>query len=319
MEIKHILRRAKKIFSPAPAVLIKKDTSVDSTLVDEYWGRHTVNSAPFQTARESLEYLEWRFDEYPLFRELMDLWGDHTGQTVLDYGCGPGNDLAGFLVHTKAKKVIGVDISEKALELAGQRLALHSVEPDRIELIQISDSEPKIPLEDQSVDYIYCEGVLHHTSYPQDILQEFRRILKPEGSCCIMVYNRYSLWLNLYVAYEKMILQKAFPGLSVEEAFTHCTDGVECPIAWCYTPDEFSSMCREAGFIADFKGGYLSKWELDLYDRIGLQAIEDERLPEEHRTFLSELTWNEKGYPMYRGKFAGIGGVHSLTNDRKYS
>jgi hypothetical protein len=28
----------------------------------------------------------------------------------LDYGCGPGNDVVGFLLHTNAKQVIGMDV-----------------------------------------------------------------------------------------------------------------------------------------------------------------------------------------------------------------
>ena len=47
------------------------------------------------------------FDDYPLFREFAHPWGDHDGEVVLDYGCGPGNDVTGFLLHTKAKRVIG--------------------------------------------------------------------------------------------------------------------------------------------------------------------------------------------------------------------
>src|SRR5712692_5246523 len=77
------------------------------TPVDEYWSRNTVNSTPFQSAEESEAYLKWRNDQYPLFPEFMTIWGDHTGQIVLDYGCGPGNDVTGYLLYSGARKVIG--------------------------------------------------------------------------------------------------------------------------------------------------------------------------------------------------------------------
>lgn len=306
-----LFQRVKSLLSPRIKIPIVK-RSVGSTNVDSYWEGHTVNSLPFKTKKASLDYLEWRFEEYPLFRELMNLWGDHSDQVILDYGCGPGNDLVGFSTYSQARRIIGVDISEKALGLASQRLSLHKIDPQRVELIKISDAEPKIPLEDQSVDYIYCEGVLHHTSHPENILSEFQRILAPGGSACIMVYNYYSIWLHLYTAYEKMIVQNAFPGLDLYEAFTQNTDGMECPISRCYKPEEFINLCISAGFQASFEGGYLSKFELDLLKKVVSQAMEDERLSEEHRNFLKTLEYDNHGYPLFQGKYAGIGGVYKL-------
>src|SRR5512138_913483 len=89
--------------SSMPKITVRTANSSDFTAVDSYWDQHIVNSKPFETQKESLGYLEWRFDEYPLFRALMGLWGDHTNQIVLDYGCGPGNDLTGFVVYSNAK------------------------------------------------------------------------------------------------------------------------------------------------------------------------------------------------------------------------
>ena len=169
---------------------------------------------PFGSAEESASYLEWRFGEYPLFREFSGLWGDHDGQVVLDYGCGPGNDVVGFLIHTGARKVIGIDISASALELARERIVLHEVDPDRFELIQASDTETAIPLTDGSVDFFQSQGVLHHTSEPLAILRELRRVSKTGGQGRMMVYNRDSLWLHLYTAYEIKIRQGRYPELT---------------------------------------------------------------------------------------------------------
>ncbi len=295
-----------------PNIPIENAEEPKLTAVDRYWGQHTVRSSPFRNARKSLSYLEWRFSQYPLFRELMDLWGQHDEQTVVDYGCGPGNDLVGFLIYTRASKVIGIDVSEKALRLARRRLQLHRVSPQRIRLIKVSDNDTNIPLEDQSVDYIYSEGVLHHTSNPQAILKEFYRILKQDKYICIMVYNRNSVFVNLHIAYKVMVLQRHYPGLSLEQVFSRSTDGVDCPISRYYNPDDFITMCETAGFDAEFAGGYLSTFELELFKKLGVQAIFDERLPEQHRLFLRSLIFTENGCPTYQGKYAGIGGVYRL-------
>ena len=49
-----------------------------------FWNEHPVRREEFSSAEESLSYLEWRFEQYPLSGEFADLWGDHDGEVVLD-------------------------------------------------------------------------------------------------------------------------------------------------------------------------------------------------------------------------------------------
>ena len=129
----------------------------------------------------------------------------------------------------------------------------------------------------------------------------------------MMVYNRNSVWLNLYTAYERMIVDNAFPGLDVEEAFTRNTDGEECPISRCYTDAAWASLCEEAGFTVEYLGGYLSLRELQSMRESWASALVDERLDAEHREFLRELTPDPAtGLPVYAGRHAGIGGSYRL-------
>jgi ubiquinone/menaquinone biosynthesis C-methylase UbiE len=285
--------------------------------VDTYWGLHTVAPdelpPPEQWSRgRSTRQLEWRFEQYPLFREFSGLWGDHDGEVLVDYGCGPGNDLVGFAIHTGARKIVGIDVSPKALGMAAERLALHRVDPTRVELIHKSDASAGIPLADASADYVQSQGVIHHATDPDGILSELHRVLRPGGRGCVMVYNRDSVWRHLYVAYERMILERAFRGADLDEAFRRSTDGDECPISRCYEGAEFTAMCERAGFEAEYMGGYLSLHELSRLKELGERAIADDRLAEEHRRFLGELDMDPAGMPTYSGKHAGIGGVYRL-------
>ncbi len=284
------------------------------TNVDFYWNWHTVNARPFLTQKKSEAYLEWRFEEYPLFRELSHLYGDHTGQIVLDYGCGPGNDLIGFSIKSGAIKVIGIDISDKALRLAQHRLALHKIDPKSVALYCISDSElPSIPLADNSIDFFSSQGVVHHTSNPNFILMELYRVLKKDGEGCIMVYNHDSIWLHLYTAYQRTIVNGDFKGLDIYDAFTKNTDGESCPIAHCYKSEEFITMCKHAGFCeVNYMGGYLSRTEMEVIQKYYSMALEDKRLASEHLQFLKSLKWDGNGYPIYNGMYAGVGGVYRL-------
>jgi SAM-dependent methyltransferase len=293
-------------------VRIKRAARNEPTLVDDYWSRHTVNSTPFTSAEESEAYLVWRNEQYPLFPEFMDIWGDHAGQVVLDYGCGPGNDVTGYMLYSGARKVIGIDVSAKALELARHRVELHGFRADQVKLVQTADDTQTIPLKNGGVDYVNCGGVIHHTSHPYAILRELHRVLRPGGTGCIMVYNRRSLWFHLYVAYVRMLIDGDFAGLAVEEAFKHSTDGEDCPISIPYDPDVFIGLLENAGFEADFIGGYISVHELKCWAQHGQQAIGNSLLAEEHRSFLRRVAFDDSGYPMVDGKHAGIGGVYRL-------
>ena len=254
------------------------------TVVDDYWGGHTVNDTAFGSAAESLAYLAWRSEHYPLFHDLMGLWGDHKGEVVVDYGCGPGNDMVGFLTYAKAERVIGLDVSEKAIGLAAGRLALHDL-TNRSELIRVSDAKPIIPLESVSVDHINCEGVLQHTSHPAEILAEFRRILRPRGTITIMVYNFDSLWTHLVSGPDR-------------DAFRRSTDGEDCPISIAYRPEVFEAMCRTARLPVTFRGGYFNRTELDRWREV------TDPCP-----FVRDLEVID-GYPYHHGLPAGLGGVY---------
>lgn len=287
-----------------------------TTAVDSFWSRHTVvgfELATALTAEKSLAYVDWRSGQYPLFEELMGLWGDHEGKTVLDYGCGPGTDLVGFLFKGKATNVIGVDISLKALRFASNRIALHNIESDRVQLIRVRDSDTTIPLPDNTVDFVYSQGVLHHTSDPGAILKEIYRVLKPGATGALMIYNHDSIYLNLYVAYELMVRQGKYPGMNICDAFARTTDTDSCPLARCYTESEFGRLCREAGFETRYMGGYFSILELNLLKDLREEAISDKRLALEHRLFLASLRFdNVNGYPLSDGYYAGVGGSYRI-------
>lgn len=282
------------------------------TAVDDFWADMTVRSEPFTSAEESSRFLEWRAGAYPLFAEYMDIPGDHSHDVVLDYGCGPGHDTITFLTMSRARKVIGLDISEKALGLAAQRIELHGIDPERSLLVKSSDAHGRVPLDDGSVDYVHCLGVIHHTTHPGLVLRELARVLRPGGRGSIMVYNRQSIFFHLWVAYQRQLINGDFPGLDVEHAFSRATDGEDCPIARAYRPEDFVELCLAAGLEAEFAGGYFAGMELDLMRSSGQAAITDERLGIEHRNFLRELSTDERGFYLHGGRTAGHGGVYTI-------
>ncbi|HEV2415712.1 MAG TPA: class I SAM-dependent methyltransferase [Candidatus Dormibacteraeota bacterium] len=283
------------------------------TAVDSYWNEHTVNSRPFVSARESNEYLNRRASDYPLFVELMDLYPDLAGKVALDYGCGPGDDVIGFVLRSRAVTVIGMDVSDTALGLLRRRLALYRVKPARVQLIRIRDSNGLIPLPDASVDWVHCGGVLHHTTHPREIVKEFHRVMKPGAEGRLMLYNRESIWYHLWVAYVGRIVDRRYSGLTVDAAFTKSTDGPDCPVSDAWAPQSVLNIIHDAGLRGVFRGGYFNAAELHWLKTYGEHARADARLERDHRQFVADLEVNPQGYPTIHGKFAGIGGVYTIT------
>jgi SAM-dependent methyltransferase len=275
----------------------------------EFWTTHNVTlHRQFATREESLNYLAWRNAQYLFYDELLPVRG-HDGEVVLDYGCGPGNDVVGFVEYSQPARVIGMEVSPSSLEEARRRLALH--DDAVVELQLIHDGQPTLPLETASVDYVHSSGVLHHTANLGEILAEFHRILRPGGRAGIMVYNYWSLWLHLYVAYKRRLVDGIDADLPLADAFRRSTDGPHCPISRCYTPEQFLGECARAGLVGTFKGAAVSLHELSLLP-LRLDALRDERLPGEHRQFLLGLTFDEHGLPRHRGEVAGIDAVFEL-------
>jgi len=274
----------------------------------EYWTEHNVTAhLQFASAADSLEYFHWRNAQYHNYIELMPVH-NRDSMIVLDLGCGPGNDLVGLGTYSTPSRLLGADVSPIALNEARERLRLHGIDA---ELTQLPKDSPILPYEGSSIDYLHCSGVLHHMPDLAVALQECRRILRSSGEMRVMVYNYDSIWVHLYVAYIKRIIENLYADLDIAAAFARTTDGPECPISRAYKPRDFAREAEKCGFRCEFLGAGVSMWEMSLLHR-RYEAVMDRRLAREHRDFLLELDLDKRGYPIYRGQYAGIDACFSL-------
>lgn len=294
--------------------------------ISDYWTGHTVYDEWFISARESMSWRKYVFEIYPRYREYADMDRSHEGEVILDYGCGPGNDLVWYTMIANPKSIIGMDVSLSALKNARFRMALHNISKKQCRLIRISETEGKIPLSSNSIDYISCQGVLMHTSFPDKILNEFHRILKDkvtmDCNVCIMVYNKESIHYHLFAPYYlkyidgsliKGYSQDEVQKMDDEEIFRRSVDGSECPMARCWSPEEFIFMCKRAGFTrVEYMGGYFFAPEVEIAKKYLKEAVNDQRLAKEHKEFLCKIKFDGNGEPIYNGKYCGRGGVYRL-------
>jgi ubiquinone/menaquinone biosynthesis C-methylase UbiE len=275
----------------------------------QYWTRHNVTEHRlFKTRQASVEYFNWRNAQYPGSIELLPV-NQASGKVVLDYGCGPGNDLVGFSLYSTPERLIGADVSTSSLAESKARLTTHGF--DDVELLALSDSSMALPFEDGSIDIVHSAGVLHHLPDIERALREIRRVIVAGGYCQIMVYHYNSIWMHLYAGY---IYKKMFPWrrqIPKQDIFKITTDGEECPIVNCYTPDQFAAIAARCGFRSEFQGAAMSLNELMWLSR-RFEALKDESLDAEARGFLLNLTFDQRGFPLHDGHVAGVNSYYRL-------
>jgi 2-polyprenyl-3-methyl-5-hydroxy-6-metoxy-1,4-benzoquinol methylase len=96
---------------------------------------------------------------------------------VLEVGCGAGNVLERVGPSTR----VGVDISSFLLAKSRARLG------HEVSLFQMNAEH--LGFSNHSFDRIYCTEVLEHVLNPKTVLQEIRRVLKPDGVAVVSVPN----------------------------------------------------------------------------------------------------------------------------------
>jgi SAM-dependent methyltransferase len=275
-----------------------------------YWSKVLVTGdKQFVSREDSLEYLKWRNSLYYNYEQLMPATG-HDGEVILDYGCGPGNDIVGFIEYSNPRSVIGIDISENAINLAYTRLKFH--DKSNVILTTLPDEMATIPFYDKYFNYIHSSGVLHHVSDLPHVLHEMHRVLKDDGYINVMIYNRNSIFYHLHISYLIRKSSPTYADKTDDEIFKQNTDGEHCPISIAYLPEDFIGICNANNFNCTFVGAAITPLELSIL-HTRFEAIEDDRFPEEHKNFLKRITFDDRGFPLYNGMVAGVDAVYRLT------
>jgi len=105
--------------------------------------------------------------------------GIKTGEVVLDLGCGGGMDV--FLAAQKvgpSGRVIGVDMTEKMVELARQNAIKRGTTNVEFYLAEI---ENMTPVKDHTVDCVISNCVINLVPNKAKAMDEIYRVLKPGG------------------------------------------------------------------------------------------------------------------------------------------
>jgi ubiquinone/menaquinone biosynthesis C-methylase UbiE len=134
----------------------------------------TQNSSQTEASKASNTYLDVTygskaFTNYPdlLAKYLTEKYLIKKNSRFLDLGCGRGEFLRGFI--KQGMEGFGIDQADTAKEICPMAT------------IKVGNLENKLPFEDNYFDVVFSKSVVEHFYYPEKILSEIHRVLKPNG------------------------------------------------------------------------------------------------------------------------------------------
>lgn len=188
-----------------------------------------INERFFSEARKFMPWKKIPFDPLINFSDLHD-------KNVLEIGVGNGSHAQLLAEHSKS--YTGIDITDYAVKSTTERMKCLDLDGEIIRM----DAE-KMQFHDNSFDFIWSWGVIHHSSNTKQVLKEMHRVLKPGGRAVTMVYHK-SFW-NYYLMagfFHGIIKGDLIKTRSLHRTVQKFTDGA---MARYYTPKEWASFVSE--------------------------------------------------------------------------
>jgi SAM-dependent methyltransferase len=159
------------------------------TKVKEFWNRQSCGEV-YATGDSLRDQLRRQAEvRYLLEPYIFDFarFEQGEGNDILEVGVGMGADHLQWAKATP-RRLVGLDLTERAVEFTAQRLRLEGFVPD----VRVANAE-SLPFDDESFDIVYSWGVVHHTANPDRAIDEIHRVLRRGGIARVMIYNKYSI------------------------------------------------------------------------------------------------------------------------------
>ena len=177
-------------------------------------------------------------------KKVLKLVAETNPETILDIATGTG-DLAILMAQTKAKKIIGLDISAGMLEIGVKKVQEKNLS-QTIEMV-LGDSE-KIPFDDNYFDAITVAFGVRNFEHLETGLSEILRVLKPGGIFVILETSvpdktPYKQGYNFYSKNILPLIGKIFSKDNVAYGYLS-----ESAAAFPYG-EELNNILRKTGFI----------------------------------------------------------------------
>lgn len=184
----------------------------DKQQVHDFWNRAACGEELYLTNQDRIGYQAQAEARYALEPYIPDFAGfaQSKGLRVLEIGVGLGADHQRFA--EAGADLWGIDLTERAVEHTRCRLAAFGLSSN----LSVGDTE-RLDFPDESFNWVYSWGVLHHSPDTPMAIAEVWRVLKAGGGARIMIYHKWSLvGLMLWIRYALLGLK---PWLSLREIY----------------------------------------------------------------------------------------------------
>lgn len=248
--------------SAAPGVFQSLDT-VDSFGFEWSW----------DSEARTEEDLSWRVaSRYELSREY------YADKLILDAGAGAG-DQSRWLLGSGARGVVSVELS-RAVDVVRRKLG------DYDNWLGIRGDLTRLPLADETFDFVYCEGVIQHTRDSEVTVHELCRVLRDGGSVSATHYGFRDTGRGLKPllrrAVNRVFFHRRWERLSKwnrDKLFLYCG-----AIAWLAHLRGIGPFFRRTGFAVSNPRmlTFKSTWSCT-YDAVGTHAYSRELSGEQFR------------------------------------
>lgn len=178
-------------------------------------------------------------------KKVVKLIEKQNPESILDIATGTG-DLAIMMANLKAKKIVGLDLSEGMLAVGKEKIAAKKLD-NLISMVQ-GDSE-NLPFNDNHFDAITVAFGVRNFENLDKGLAEILRVLKPKGKLVILEFSKPQGFIikSLYGFYSNYILPLFGKLISKDKsAYTYLPESVA---AFPYG-DAFNEILKNIGFKA---------------------------------------------------------------------
>lgn len=221
-----------------------------------HWDRNPCGSDLSLKPSFSKEYYEEiekkRYEREPEILSFAQ-FENYRGKRMLEVGVGLGTDFIRWI--RSGAEAYGIDFSAESVKRTQELLRTCGLTAKEL---RVADCE-SLPYSDDTFDLVYSWGVIHHTPNTQKALSEIFRVVKPGGTCKIMVYHRRSLFA-LYMWIRHALL-KGRPWKSISWCLSH---HLESPGTKAFTQQEIRKMLE----VLPTKNAVISP-VLTYYDKLG--------------------------------------------------
>jgi len=158
--------------------------------------------------------------ELPILMDMLSL-NDRNFGSVLEIGCGNGYGTTLIKKNLNPRRITGVDIDEKMIQIAKRK-----VQDDSINFLLMDAS--RLSFADEKFDAIFNFGIIHHIPDWKECINELKRVLRCGGKLIME-----DLSIETF---------SGFPGKIWKKLLAH-------PYNQMYSTNDFMKQLEKTGFV----------------------------------------------------------------------